>query len=318
MCADQRRGGIAWTDFSVNPIRARLNGKVGHHCVKVSPGCTNCYASKMQPRFGLPPYEVGKRVAVEPFFDGRPLREVLRRRKPARYFWCDMTDLFGEWVPDEWIDQCFAAMALTPQHTHQCLTKRPERMRDYMRAARFAEINAAARAIAGETDGAVLPTQRDGMVAGGWPLPCVWLGVSVEDQQRADERIPLLLQTPAAVRFVSYEPALAPIDARRWMTPTVNTDGTTTPALSWLIAGGESGPNARACDVAWIRDIVRQCQAAGMPVFVKQLGTNVTDSGACDPTWAGPDGKRRDRKGADPSEWPRDLRIRQYPGTLNW
>jgi protein gp37 len=140
-----------------------------------------------------------------------------------------------------------------------------------------------------------------------WPLPNVWLGVSVEDQATADARIPLLLQTPAAVRFISAEPLLAQINLRDvdgWLDALASGP----PRLSWVIAGGESGPKARPCDVAWIRSIVQQCQAAGVPAFVKQLGTN--------PRWAGADVSPiapARGKCADPAEWPADLRVRQFP-----
>jgi protein gp37 len=298
---------IQWTDHSVNPIRARLGNAVGHHCVKVSPGCTNCYSSQLQSRFRMPRFEMGKRKDVEPFFDEKRLQEVLRRRIPTKWFWCDMSDLFGEWVPDEWIDRCFVTMAKTQQHIHQVLTKRPERMRDYCEARRL-----------------------------GLPLPNVWLGVSCEDQQRADERIPILLQTPAAVRFISAEPLLGPIDLVRsvnrldWLDAASLKPG----GLDWVIVGGESGPNARPCYVEWVRGIVEQCQAAGVPAFVKQLGAFVLWNGiqggygdrpsniwpAATPlikqttgnTWAA----LRDRKGGNPSEWPADLRVREFPRTL--
>lgn len=316
--ADQRNGGIAWTDLTVNPIRARAFRKVGHHCVKVSPGCANCYASRMQPRFGLPEYELGKRAGVEPFLDERALESVLRRRKPARIFWCDMTDLFGDWVSDAWIDRCFAVMALTPQHTHQVLTKRPERMQLYC-TDRDVWNRVALIAKRGLWGGAPKGNPF-------WPLPNVWLGVSVDDQQRADERIPLLLHTPAAVRYISAEPLLGPLDLRPWLgrvcdghEPWQCDDGCPR-GLDWVIVGGESGPDARPCNVEWIRDIVRQCRAAGVACFVKQLGARpVYDLG---------DGHRHrirelrkavsgkplyDRKGADPSEWPEDLRVRQFP-----
>ena len=285
--ADQRRGGIGWCTHTVNPIRARLNGKIGHHCVKVSDGCTNCYASKLQPRFGLPPFEVGKRAGVEPFFDEKPLREVLRRKAPSRFFWCDMSDLFGEWVSDDWIDRCFAVMALTPQHTYQVLTKRPERMRDYM-----AEPGRAG-AVAAETGSGVngdrdWPFIRPDDLGARWPLPSVWLGVSVEDQRRAEERIPILLNTPAAVHFLSVEPLLAPVDLRSWLPRrcgcTEQYKGRDCPAchgtghirfagevlLSWVIVGGESGPHRRPMELRWLTDIVEQCQAAGVPCYCKQ------------------------------------------------
>lgn len=122
---------IEWTDFSVNPIRARLNGKVGHHCEKVSAGCKNCYSSRLQLRFGLPVFDASKRQSVEHFLDASKLEQVLRRKTPTKWFWCDMTDMFGDWVPDAWVAVCFGVMAATPWHTHQVLTKRPERARKW-------------------------------------------------------------------------------------------------------------------------------------------------------------------------------------------
>jgi protein gp37 len=263
----------------------------------------------MQPRFQMPPFEVGirSRAFIEPFFDPKPLRQVLRRREPAKWFWCDMSDLFGEWVPDGWIDRCFDVMRDTPQHVHQVLTKRAERMRDYV-VARFGRLVGA-------------PEQ-------------IWLGISAEDQQRADERIPVLLQTPAAVRWVSAEPLLGPIALERlgqhWLGVATQRAGMND-GLSWCVVGGESGSGARRCDVTWIRDIVRQCRAAGSACFVKQLGahvrwdgvqggyldgpSNVWPAGTCLPNdyhdgWLV---ELRDRKGGDPIEWPEDLRVREFP-----
>jgi protein gp37 len=168
-----------------------------------------------------------------------------------------------------------------------------------------------------------------------FPLPNVWLGVSVEDQATADERITLLLQTPAAVRFVSYEPALGPVDFSRWMWPMHwhwdGNFGTPEQAiaagafaerkrqalvsayavfLDWLIVGGESGPGARPFDVAWARSAIRQCREAGVPVFIKQLGAR---------PWEPVEGvgpmpmHLKNAKGGVPAEWPEDLRVREFP-----
>lgn len=297
---------IQWCDFSVNPIRARMNGRVGHHCVKVSPGCTNCYASTMQRRFGLPPFEVGKRQDVEVFFDIKKCQDVLRRKKPTKWFWEDMSDLFGEWVPFGWLDLCFATMALTRWHTHQVLTKRADRMLEYV-AALVADPLRLLPAIE-----LLAPTRVDAALFP--PFRNIWLGVSAEDQERVDERIPLLLQTPAAVRFVSAEPLLGPMDLAHYLRASWN-GLLSRLGLDWIIVGGESGPKARPCDVAWIRSIVRQCRAASVPVFVKQLGSRpVTDHRtrpAGEPLyWTQ---ALRDRKGGDPSEWPEYLRVREFP-----
>jgi protein gp37 len=335
---------IEWCDHTINPIRARLNGRTGHHCVKVSPGCKNCYASRMQSRFGMPPFEVGKREGVEVFLDAGTLVEVLKRRKPTRYFWCDMSDLFGEWVPDETIAACFGVMAATPQHTHLVLTKRPERMVEWFKWVE--QHRASTQYIPHETSVCVAAAEPIVGPLGAkcaWPLPNVWLGVSCEDQQRADERIPLLLQVPAAVRFVSAEPLLGPIDFRngtsnRWSVPTRDVDGVgvewTDPGpnyipVDWVIVGGESGPGARPCNVEWIRSIVKQCAEAGTACFVKQLGAvplvgsingfTINQLDASQPQY-GDDvvvARFKSRKGGDMDEWPEDLRVREMPGVAN-
>ncbi len=141
----------------------------------------------------------------------------------------------------------------------------------------------------------------------GTPPPNVWFGVSVEDQPRADERIPLLLDIPALVRWLSVEPLIGPVDLSgqrlEWLAPFHETDPllVRTPRVDWVVVGGESGPGARPCDVEWIRDIVRECQSAAVPVFVKQLGARPDMAPVQHP------------KGGDPAEWPDDLRVRQYP-----
>ena len=202
---------IEWTDFTANPIRYRdPDGNVVHACIHKSGGCLHCYAEVLAGRWG----RAGKKFTAEnmkrltPFLDDKELHQMLTH-KPAsgkRCFVGDMTDIFGEWVPFELLDKLFAVFALRPDVTFQVLTKRPERMREYVGALDTKErIEAASFS---------LPTAARIL---NWPLPNVWLGVSVEDQKTADERIPLLLQTPAAVRFVSYEPALGPVDFRKWL-----------------------------------------------------------------------------------------------------
>lgn len=322
---------IEWTEKTWNPVRG---------CSVVSPGCVHCYAMKQAHRFSGPgqPYEgLTKPTKAGPQWTGevRPvvgaLLEPLSWRKPSRVFVNSMSDLFHEDVPEAFIDEVFAVMALCPQHTFQVLTKRPRRMQ------RWVSDNA--------TGGHIfhLSQQVDpsgaGAQSGAWPLPNVWLGVSVEDQQRADERIPLLLQTPAAVRFISAEPLLGPVTFR-WAKWDDWTDGYGRPRpqvneldglrrLDWVIVGGESGPGARACDVAWVRSLVQQCQAASVPVFVKQLGSRLTGVGLEGPPYSSPPRREGylvhwtcrdentfglcDRKGGEPSEWPEELRVRQFP-----
>lgn len=207
----------------------------------------------------------------------------LRWRKPARIFVNSMSDLFHEAVPDEFIDRVFAVMALAPQHTFLVLTKRPERMRGYMdKLSRYPEGHCWEGALRGfRVFGPDFKTVD-------LPLRNVHLGVSVEDQATVDQRIPILLQTPAAVRWVSYEPALAGVDftdivvgrgsgsehhinALSMEGDNVADDEEYSGAcIDWVVVGGESGPKARPCDVAWIRSAVEQCRAAGVPVFVKQ------------------------------------------------
>jgi len=299
---------IEWTDASWNPIRTRIGEKVGWGCQRVSPGCQNCYAATINHRLGTGlDYDAKGIAAAEFFLDEKTLVKPLSWRKPRKVFVCSMTDLFGEWVPDEWIDRMFAIMAQTPQHTYQLLTKRPERMRSYM-------------TLPGRGD---LQINRMGRVAQyissphvarnlDWPLPNVWLGVSVEDQQRADERIPVLLETPAAVRFLSCEPLLGPVDLGRNMYVGRFFD-LGTPDISWVIIGGESGPGARPMDVAWARSLVSQCQSAAVACFVKQLGAKPYEMPLLyDLNYSRPM-KLADRKGGDMGEWPEDLRVREFP-----
>jgi protein gp37 len=309
----------------VNPIRARnkQTGAVGHFCEKVSPGCAHCYAETWNSRVrpiatkngghligtGLA-YDVRNREQIKFFLDDSKLLEVLKRRQPTKWFWCDMTDPFGEWVPDAWIDRCFAVMALTPQHTHQVLTKRAERMRNYVSGARprIADViggqqlatrfddehcSDVANRILGQ---AIAGKDRPGLPV--WPLQNVWLGVSVENRD-ALKRIDALKDTPAAVRFVSFEPLLEDLGA-------LILDG-----IHWGIFGGESGRGARPCDLAWIRSGVRECRRQGVACFVKQVGARPMFGGTPVGYYEGSDYKHP--KGGDPAEWPSDICVREFP-----
>jgi protein gp37 len=199
------------------------------------------------------------------------LTEPLRRKKPTMWFVNSMSDLFHEDVPDAWIDRVFAVMALSPQHSFQVLTKRSKRMRNYVTHLYETDegierLSEAAVAVSGSPCAAHIEDVTP-------PLPNVWLGVSAEDQKRADGRIPDLLMTPAAVRFVSAEPLLGPIDFQM-----IDWNGSTAlcsldrPGIGWIIAGGESGPGARPMHPDWARSIRDQCTAAGVPFFFKQHG----------------------------------------------
>jgi protein gp37 len=350
---------ISWCDASWNPIRG---------CSRVSPGCGDshgggCYAERQAHRFSGPgkPYEgLTKLTAHGPRWTGKVrlvpelLDWPLRKKKPLRVFVNSMSDLFHEGLSDEEIAVVFAVMALAPQHCFQVLTKRPERMRRWFEWLRSGDLREApeqrtlglalAHAWREGAAGIVGPLVRGELE---WPLPNVWLGVSVENQATADERIPLLLDTPAAVRWISAEPLLEVVrlesnlvdpeyccwhcgaqiirgpgnsyqDERRLLRNCVvckaSLDGRR--RLDWVVAGGESGPSARPCDVRWIRSLRDQCQAAGTKVFVKQLGSRPVFQGAdVDMSLQidGPSLRLRHKAGADPSEWPEDLRVQEFP-----
>ncbi len=274
---------ISWSDATANVI----NG-----CSLASPGCTNCYAMGQAHRFpvrqGLTMHTKGGMVWTgEVKFHEPALIQVLRWSAPRMIFWNAHGDMFHENVPDEWIDRCFAAMALTPHHKHQVLTKRSARMREYFRD--HGTLTRIATAMCGFPGGADLSMSL------ALPLSNVWLGVSVEDQKRADERIPDLLGTPAAVRWLSCEPLLGPVDltrvqAKYWQfsaldqrpwEPLMGAIGSGPdepyPILDWIVAGGESGHKARAMNPAWARTLRDQCAAAGVPFHFKQWGTWVTE-----------------------------------------
>jgi protein gp37 len=298
---------IEWADRSWNPVRG---------CSLVSTGCRACYAMKQAHRFSGAgqPYEgltelgpAGPRWTGKVRLVEEALTEPLRWKRPQRIFVNSMSDLFHDDVPFDFIDRVFAVMALAPRHTFQILTKRPDRMRFYLVDGRADRVAQAAKVLHTTVRPFALPSTEvfDGRrVALGqpwllhaWPLPNVWLGVSCENQQTADERIPLLLQTPAAVRFVSAEPLLGPIDFTKIAVPdehagkyaghgftfnALHRDDDLTmfnsPAhLDLVIPGGESGARPRRCNVRWIRSIVRQCQAFDVAAFVKQLGAVVID-----------------------------------------
>jgi protein gp37 len=247
----------------------------------------------------------------------------LRWKKPARVFVNSMADLFHEDVPDEIIDRAFAVMALCPHLTFMVLTKRSKRMREYMSAPDVAaRIWKAAGEIANDNERLYLwALAKAGAYWGGatpLPLPNVWLGVSVEDQPRADERIPDLLATPAAVRFLSCEPLLdlvrIPDVINRgtdgiWLDP-LRPKGL---GINLVIIGGESGPRSRPFALEWARSLVAQCKATGVAAFVKQLGAKPYETPLrSDPNYHRPL-KLKDKKGGDMAEWPEDLRVRELP-----
>lgn len=276
---------IEWTDATWNPLRG---------CSRVSEGCRNCYAEGVANRFKGPgqPYEgliaKGGQWNGEIRLVPELLDQPLRWRKPRRIFVNSTSDLFHENVPDEYIDKVFAVMALAHWHTFQILTKRPERMASYCRQlGRHHEtdrVSLAAKAM-NTTKGFYYS-----LVSNGWALPNVWLGVSVEDQATANARIPLLLDTPAAVRWISAEPLLGPVDlavmrnwislgeGQPWLFPLIGAvgdnhgDSCSVPRLDWVVVGGESGPSARPMHPDWVRSLRDQCTEAGVAFLMKQWG----------------------------------------------
>jgi protein gp37 len=257
---------IEWADYTWNPIRARnrATGKIGWHCEHVSEACRNCYAERMN-RFtgtGLA-YKPGHRADVEIFLDENILTAPLRWRSFRRIFPCSTTDLFADFVPDAFIDKMFAVMALTPRHTYQILTKRPERMRDYLTELEMEPERKTIKRIAAA---APVPLPKfDAMII---PPQNVWLGVTAEDQPAWDERVEILGRTPAAKRFVSVEPMLSEIACGN----AFDAEGDDYKPLDWVICGGESGPHARPMHPGWARSLRDQCAAAGVPFFFKQWG----------------------------------------------
>jgi protein gp37 len=312
----------------------------------VSPGCAHCYAEvnysvKMR---GIKWGPQGERVLAADSAWKMPLkwdRDAKAAGVRRRVFCASLADVFED-RPELrlWRERLWRLIQQCPNLDWQILTKRPEN---------FA---------------AFLPWGKAGSMLDKAIWPNVWLGVSVEDQARADERIPLLLQTPAAVRFLSCEPLLGDVQLRKtfndgawwdWLTgqfynlPVNGVDGfpdfkaktsdDRLQKIKWVIVGGESGPNARPCNVAWVRSIVRQCKAAGVACFVKQLGASPYRDDPKDRLNIGPTGvvtqdgesrRRRnavgeefsrtkalmilgDKKGGDPAEWPEDLRVREFP-----
>ena len=247
---------IEWCEETKNPVKVKgPDGKPqGYHCTKISEGCVHCYGEPINRRFG-------NRIP----YDDRDIKFVLDRKvfeqigtwrkKPRRCFVQSMSDLFHKQIPDGLIGEVLSTLNIFKRHTFIFLTKRPERMKE-MTAKAF----------------------PDG------PPAHFWLGVTAENQARADERIPVLLSIPAAVHFVSIEPCLGPVDLSRWISPV----GTGAPftsimtgdkitfshALKWVILGCETGPGRRTMQPVWARDVKDQCVAAGVPFFLKQMYRN--------------------------------------------
>ncbi|KAB2665179.1 phage Gp37/Gp68 family protein [Brucella tritici] len=291
---------IEWTDATWNPITG---------CKVVSPGCTNCYAMKLAgTRLAQHPSRAGLTVDTKagPVWNGKLrfntewLFQPLRWKRSRRIFVCAHGDLFAEGVEEAWLDQIFGVMAASPQHIFQVLTKRPKRMRDYLTTKMLEHRLATAQA---QFD---FPLRSPG----NWPylpLANVWLGVSVEDQPRADERIPLLLATPATVRWISAEPLLGPVDIKGALS-SHKLHGQTSwelTTIDWVVAGGESGVGARPMHPDWARSLRDQCTAADVPFFFKQWGEWAPQVGAVD-GWAlgdDPEVSRFDHRDWENDHW---------------
>lgn len=257
---------IEWTDRTWNPVTG---------CTKVSQGCKNCYAERIYERFNG--FGTFKLVHLHPDRLGAPKSW----KSPSMIFVNSMSDLFHEHVPNYFIDEVFAMMAICKHHTFQILTKRPHRMLEW-----FNHKDMGWRDPGMRGDERIRYQcyhsfgERIDYKNWQWPLPNVWIGVSVEDQETADLRIPLLLQIPAAVRFLSCEPLLGPVDIEKCPIPRIEKrrqDGSVvrlskTAYLDWVICGGESGPGARPMHPDWARGLRDQCAQSEIPFFFKQWG----------------------------------------------
>ena len=310
---------IEWTEQTWNPLAG---------CKIVSPGCTNCYAMRQAHRLAHNPktphyHGTTQLTRGGPVWTGKMslapeqvLTAPMRRKKPTDYFVNSMSDLFAPGVPDEWIDRIFAVMALCPQHTFKILTKRADRMRVYVMgldcdgARRFNVSTAAERTLGTHyAREAQAKYEWERVLTNPiWPLPNVWLGVSVEDQKRAEERVPDLLRTPAAVRFISAEPLLGSVqlddlivdDGRpgEWHVNALDHEGGCVAddpdfgcnTIDQVIVGGESGPGARPMHPDWARNLRDQCEAAGTAFFFKQWGAWLPWEPESAPEWRSQNG----------------------------
>jgi len=334
---------IQWTDFTSNPIKFKTkDGKPVWACIKVSPGCKFCYAESNAKRYDRGgPFSVSEMDALSCHLDEKELNALLKSTKISgkMVFIGDMTDIFGQWVPFALLDKLFTVFALRPDVIFQVLTKRPKRAREYFESMTAERGIDACQFAMATLKREPTPEEYARIRKIETGLPNVWFGTSAEDQERADERLPDLLEIPAAVRFVSAEPLLGPVNLRgRLLDISIDDPGRcgscgkghgfsrcpnygrieklrhdrTTDCyefrrvnfgIHWVIVGGENGP--RACDVDWIRSLVKQCDDASVPVFVKQLGSYPMEDGEMLPA--------QSRQCGDPAFWPEDIRFRQFP-----
>ena len=318
------KSSIEWTDATWNPVRGCSMAKGSE-----TGGCLNCYAARMaarnlpemkSPTTGKPFARImdsGPRWTGEVELIEKALDIPLHWKRPRRVFVNSMSDLFHERLSFSAIDQIFTVMVAAPQHTYQILTKRPERMSEYFSS--------------GQHDHGHGPRRADYHLG-----QSIWLGVSVENQATADARIPLLLKTPADKRFVSYEPALGPVDFASWLLPRypdarpemreqyAKKWKALHPSIDWIIIGGESGPGARPFNIEWARKTLLQCVSRAA-CYVKQLGAHPYGVRHNPEFRVWPHSKEffrdnshvstalSDKKGGRIEEWPEDLRVREYP-----
>jgi protein gp37 len=317
---------IEWTDATWNPITG---------CTIISAGCANCYAMQLAgtrlkdhpSRAGLTRQNAtGHHIWTgETRLNEQWLSQPLQWKRPRRIFVCAHGDLFHESVPDVWIDKVFAVMALARHHTFQVLTKRPERMARYMSGSGSEHFERLAHAFAPgsfvmtqhEIEAHLLPgttAEHRELYRARFPdmsLHNVWLGTSIEDKATADARIPHLLRTPAALRFISAEPMLGPLDLTRYFHSHLDMAR----RLHWVIVGGESGRNARPMHADWVRSLRDQCAEADVPFFFKQWGEWAPHIGAVD-GWAIDDDPEQSR--FDHRDWDPDYREWSDPYRPMW
>jgi protein gp37 len=279
---------IEWATETWNPTTG---------CTKVSDGCLNCYITATVPfrtarrRFDRPGIGGSTDVQIHP----ARLLKPFTWTKPERAFVNSLSDLMHDAVELEFIAQVFAAMSLASQHTFLLLTKRAGRLRSLLNSSRFALAWRQARAELAQHPQVLRAAERgraDLDSEAQWPLPNLWVGVSVESQQAADLRIPALRATPAAIRWLSCEPLVGPVDVRQHLTPG---------GVDWIVVGGESGRGARRMAPSWAKGLLDQAGAAGVPLFYKQTGAVLAAEWGC-----------RDPKGGDPAEWPERF-PREFP-----
>lgn len=335
---------IGWTDYSSNSLKYRdPDGNIVHACVHKSGGCSKCYAEALAGRWGRKglPFTAENMKRLTPFMDEKEIRAILTCKAASgkRCFPFDMTDLAGEWIPDALIDQAFAFMALRPDIEFQILTKRIERLLEYvgrpgvagdvsdMAQAQFTVTFKPSHPIPAGIKVYPMGPIVDGQPEFGhrwftpWPLPNVLIGTSVEDQANLDQRYPSIAQIKQLGwrTFLSLEPLLGPLDLGFGRMPDVD----------WVIIGGESGHNARPFDIAWARSAIQQCRDGGVVPFMKQVGSNPQDSVSNAESW--PEWRTRCHQitdegdqsrmvirlksshGTDMAEWPESLRHQEWP-----